>query len=191
MILIDDKLISDDVLQKEFVCNLSACHGMCCVKGDAGAPLEDDEVPILERIYPQVKPYLPESGQKTIEKKGVAVRDHDEYETPLVNGNECAYVIMEGETAACGIEKAYLDGKVDFRKPISCHLYPIRISVSPLYEVLNYDVWPICSPACTLGKELKVPVYKFLKAPLTRKYGEQFYARLEEIAKAWEKYDQD
>lgn len=186
MILLDDKLISDDIIEKEFVCNLNACKGACCVQGEAGAPLEVDEAFILEEIYPVVEPYLTEKGRKSIKKHGKAVLDaKSEYETPLVNGNECAYVVFEEGKTMCGIEKAYLDGKTDFQKPISCHLYPIRVSVTPMYTALNYERWAICDEACTLGKELGVPIYKFLKGPLTRKYGEDFYKKLAEIGEAW------
>ena len=186
MFLIEEKLISDDIIEKEFVCNLNACKGACCVQGEAGAPLEDEEIHILDEIYEQVAPYLPKTGRKAIKKHGKYVQaPNGDYETPLVNGGECAYVVFEEDKTFCGIEKAWQDGKIDFQKPISCHLYPIRVTVTPMYEALNYDRWPICDPACALGQELKVPIYKFLKAPLTRKYGEAFYKRMEEIAEAW------
>ena len=190
MISIGDKLVSEDLVRVHFVCDLNACKGACCVEGDSGAPVEADEQAILERIYPEVAPYLPERGRKAIEEQGVFVTDNDgDLGTPLVNGKECAYTVFEGETAFCGIELAWKAGKIDFQKPISCHLYPVRMNVLKHVEVeaLNYDTWSICSPACSLGKSLKVPLYKFLKAPLSRKYGEAWYAELSEVLAALEK----
>jgi hypothetical protein len=188
MIDIANTLISDDVLQKQFVCNLSKCKGACCVEGDLGAPLESDEKDILDDIYPLVRPYLRKEGIEAIESQGTWVLDDfNEFSTPLVNNQECAYVIYDDNgTLKCAIEKAYLDGKVDFKKPISCHLYPIRTSNLLDMTAVNYDIWDICSDACTLGQELQVPVYKFLKEPLIRKFGAEWYAKLETVAKELE-----
>ncbi len=182
MIKVGEVLVSDDVRDKEFVCNLEKCKGACCVEGDFGAPLNEDELPILEEIYPIVKPYLSPEGVKAIEKQGTHTTDDEgELCTPVIDGRECVYAIYdEKKILKCGIEQAYLDGKITWKKPISCHLYPIRITSKKNFEALNYNKWHICSPACSLGKELQVPVYKFLKAPLIRKYGEQWYAELEE-----------
>lgn len=188
MIEIDDKLISEDIFSEEFVCNLTRCKGACCVEGDAGAPLEKNELQILDRIYPAVKPYLSKQGQKAIEEQGTWTNDpvDGELVTPLVDGGECAYVIYDEKgITKCGIEKAYEDGVVDWQKPISCHLYPIRVTEYRTFSALNYHEWPICSDACTLGKELQVPVYKFLKTPLIRKYGESFYETLDQAARVW------
>lgn len=188
MIEIDDKLISEDIFSEEFVCNLTRCKGACCVEGDAGAPLEKNELQILDRIYPAVKPYLSKQGQKAIEEQGTWTNDpvDGELVTPLVDGGECAYVIYDEKgITKCGIEKAYEDGVVDWQKPISCHLYPIRVTEYRTFSALNYHEWPICSDACTLGKELQVPVYKFLKTPLIRKYGESFYETLDQAAMVW------
>lgn len=189
MIEIDNTLISEEILENDFVCNLDACKGACCVEGDAGAPVEDDEVEILERIYHKVAPYLSEQGRKAIEAQGTAVRGSDgEWETPLINGGECAYVVRdENGIVLCGIEQAYREGKIDWKKPISCHLYPIRITEYSNFSAINYHEWDICSDACTLGKELGVKVYQFLKKPLIRKYGEEFYQTLSEAAEEWEK----
>ena len=180
MILIENTCISDDVAEQFFVCDLNACKGACCVEGDVGAPLEDAELPIMKRIYPFVKPYLSADGIKAIEEQGVYTIDHeDDYVTPTIGNRECAYAIYdEAKMLKCGIEQAYLDGKIDFQKPISCHLYPIRITKYDQYEALNYDRWSICSAACKLGQSLGVPVYKFLKTPLIRKYGPKWYAQL-------------
>jgi hypothetical protein len=187
MIIVDDKLVSEDLLEREFVCNLSACKGACCVAGDSGAPLMDEEVGILEDEFEQVKPYLRPEGLKAIAEQGVFVIDSDgDTVTPLVEGKECAFTIFDAKgTAYCGIEKAWQDGKTSFRKPISCHLYPIRVTQLPEYVALNYNRWDVCSPACALGEQLKVPVYRFLKDALTRAYGQDWYALLEETAEAY------
>ncbi len=182
MIQIDDTIISLDVFQKQFVCNLNKCKGICCVEGDSGAPLDEDELPVLEEIYDQVAPYLRDEGKRSIELQGKYVTDIDgDYVTPLIEGKECAYVIFDDAgIAKCAIEKAYEEGKVSYKKPISCHLYPIRLQKLRKYIALNYDEWHICSDACTLGKELKVKVFEFLKEPLIRKFGEDWYFQLQE-----------
>lgn len=185
MIQIDDKLISEDIFNKEFVCNLSKCKGACCVEGDVGAPLEREETRILENIFDKVKPYLRNEGVKALEEQGTWTVDPSDgdFVTPMVNGEECAYVIFdENGVTKCGIEKAYENGAVDWQKPISCHLYPIRVNEYSTFTALNYHKWPICNDACELGKELKIPIYKFLKVPLIRKYGEPFYETLSDAA---------
>ena len=181
MIAIGKALVSEDVIEKQFVCDLNACKGACCVKGDYGAPLEKEELPIMDEIYEKVKPYLREEGIKAIEKQGkYLLYEKKEWVTPLVKGKECAYTIFEKGIAKCGIEKAYYDGKIEWKKPISCHLYPIRITKQKNgMEAVNYDRWNICNPACKLGDSLKVPVFKFLKDSLIRQYGEDWYKELE------------
>lgn len=181
MLAIKNTLVSEDVIDKQFVCDLNACKGACCVKGDYGAPLEKDELPILEEIYDKVKPYLREEGIKSIEEQGKYVLyEKKEWVTPIVKGKECAYTIFEKGVAKCGIEKAYYEGKINWKKPVSCHLYPIRITTGKNgIDAVNYDRWSICKPACKLGETLKVPVYKFLKESLTRKYGEDWFRELE------------
>jgi hypothetical protein len=183
MIKIGEVLVSDDVVEKEFVCNLDKCKGACCVEGDFGAPLDENELAILEEIYPIVKPYLTKEGIKVIEKEGTHTTDDDgDLCTPVIDGRECVYAIYDKKgILKCGIEQAYLDGKIGWKKPISCHLYPIRITSKKNFEALNYHKWSICSPACALGKELQVPVYKFLKDPLIRKYGEKWYTELVQV----------
>lgn len=184
MIVIDDKIISDDVVEKQFVCDLNACKGACCVEGEFGAPLEKDELPILDAIYEKVKPYLSEEGIQEIEKQGkwVYIEENDEYCTPLMKKDSgCAWLVREPNgLVTCGIEKAYRDGIIDWKKPISCHLYPIRISKKNGFDAVNYERWDICKAACKNGKALKVPVYRFLKEPLIRKYGEDFFDALEQ-----------
>ncbi len=190
MIQIDDKLISEEIFSEEFVCNLTKCKGACCVEGDMGAPLEKHEPSILDKIYEKVKPYLTLEGIDAIEKKGTwDIDPHDgDYVTPMIGDRDCVYVTYdERGITKCGIEKAYEDGVIDWQKPISCHLYPIRVQEYSTFVALNYHEWQICSDACTLGKELQVPVYKFLKAPLIRKFGEDFYETLTLAADEWKK----
>lgn len=183
MIEIDNTLVSDDIKSSYFVCDLNRCKGACCVEGDLGAPLEDHELEVLDAIYPEVAPYLSEAGKRAIKKHGTFIKDHeDDFSTPTINHRECAYAIYdEKKILKCGIESAYSDGKISFRKPISCHLYPIRITSYQQYDTVNYDRWHICDPACSLGESLKMPLYKFLKLPLIRKYGARWYRKLEEI----------
>jgi hypothetical protein len=181
MILIEDTVISDDIAENFFVCDLGKCKGACCVEGDLGAPLEDVELAILEDIYEDVKPYLSAEGIKAIEAQGKYVKDFEgDYSTTTIDNKECAYAVYDEKgILKCGIEQANIDGKTDFKKPISCHLYPIRITKYDNYHALNYDRWDICSAACTLGDKLGVPVYKFLKEPLIRAFGEEWFAELE------------
>lgn len=186
MFQVGNAIVSDEILENEFVCNLSACKGQCCVDGDAGAPLDKEETAILDQIYDKVKPYLRQEGIASIENQGRWIIGEDgDYETPLVNGSECAYVIFDGKTALCAIEQAYNEGVVEYKKPISCHLYPIRIKEYSQFSAVNYHHWHICDDACSLGKELEVPVYKFLKGPLIRKFGEDWYEELEQVAIQW------
>lgn len=177
-------IVSEDLIEKDFVCNLAACKGECCIAGEAGAPVSEEETKILKAIYPKVKPFLRPEGIAAIEAQGTFVTsDLDELETPLVNGKECAYVtFQENGIAGCGIEDAYNAGAIDFRKPVSCHLYPVRVQEYSEFSAVNYHKWPICNDACTLGASLKVPVYKFVKDALVRKFGEHWYAELEKVA---------
>lgn len=187
MFQIGKTIVSEDVIEKDFVCNLGACKGECCIAGAAGAPVTKEEVTILKDIYPKVKPFLRPEGIAAIEAQGThIVSDLDELETPLVNGKECAYVTFsENGTAGCGIEEAYNAGAVAWKKPISCHLYPVRVQDYSEFAAVNYHKWPICNDACTLGNELKVPVYKFVKEALIRKFGEHWYAELEKVATSY------
>lgn len=181
-------LISEDLFEQRFVCDLNACKGECCVAGESGAPLEADEEALLKELWPKIRPYIPEKGQRAIDQHGVSEVDHEgDLVTTLVEGRgECAFTVFDEKgIALCGIEKAWKDGAIPFRKPISCHLYPIRITQLKFHEGLNYHRWPICKPACSCGKKLDVPVFRFLKDALTRKYGAEWYAELEEIHAAW------
>lgn len=188
MIEIGNTLISRDVVEKKFVCNLAVCKGACCVDGDSGAPLTDEEIKVIDRIYDRVIPYMRKEGVVAIENQGRYVVDYDnEFVTPLVNEKECAYVIFEEGIAKCAFEKAYEQGVIQFKKPISCHLYPIRISKLRKHEGVNYDNWHICNPARKFGEETNTPVYKFLKEPLTKKYGKAWYEDLKIVAKELER----
>jgi hypothetical protein len=184
MIAIGRTLISNDILQKRFVCDLAACKGACCVEGDSGAPLEEHELDELKVIVPDVLPYLTEEGRQAISQQGPWVRDVDgEMVTPLIGDRgACAYTIYNKEgIAQCGIERAWQDGQVAFRKPVSCHLYPIRVrTLRDGSMALNYDIWKICDAARTCGVQLDVKVYRFLKDAIIRKFGEEFYRNLEE-----------
>lgn len=182
MISIDNTIISDDIFDKKFVCDLNACKGACCVAGESGAPLEEDELAIMDEILDKVKPYLNKKGLKAIEKHGPYVLDSDgDYTTTLVGKEqECAFVVFdENKMAKCAIEIAHKEGVIDWQKPISCHLYPIRITHHKNYDALNYHKWKICKDACACGEKLNVPVYKFLKAPLIRQYGKAWFKKLE------------
>ena len=188
MIQIEDKILSELIFERKFVCDLKKCKGACCVEGDAGAPLEEEELEILEKVYPKVKKYLPEKAVKAIEKNGLFTKDEEgEWVTTLVEGKECVFTVFdENGTAFCGIEKAYLNNEIDYKKPVSCHLYPIRVAKYHTFEAVNYHHWDLCNDACVLGEQLGVKVYKFLKEPLIRKYGEKFYNELEKIDEALE-----
>ncbi|ADX67986.1 DUF3109 family protein [Weeksella virosa] len=187
MFQIGKTLVSEELLKKEFVCNLSKCKGICCVEGDAGAPLDFEELDILDDIYEDIKPFLRKEGIDAIEREGKYTIDEDgEWTTPLVNHQECAYLVFEENGySKCGIEKAYEAGFIDYKKPISCHLYPVRVKEYSNFSAVNYDVWDICSDACTLGKELQVNVAQFTKDALIRKFGQSWYDELMEINAAY------
>ena len=183
IIEIGDKLVSTELFEKEFVCNLKACKGACCEEGDDGAPLTLDEVDLLEEHIDEIKPYMTEEGKAQIEETGVFYMDRDnEPVTTLNKGKECSFVRTGKDgILECTIDRAHTDGKISFNKPLSCHLYPIRVKSYRSFSSLNYDKWPICDDACKLGEELGVQVYKFLKDPLIRAYGEAFYKELEKV----------
>lgn len=185
MIAIGNVLVSDEVIQEQFVCDLGKCKGGCCVEGDCGAPLTKEETTQVAESYEFIKEYLPERHIAEVERQGYHVVD-DEFGdvTPTIDGGVCVYAYTDDAgIVKCGFERAYNEGKIAFHKPISCHLYPIRVKQYPDYEAVNYmPRETLCAPACKLGKDLKVPVYKFLKDSLTRKFGEEFYEALDATA---------
>ncbi|MFZ5940013.1 MAG: DUF3109 family protein [Bacteroidota bacterium] len=183
MLQIGKIIVSRDLFEHRFVCRLDACEGNCCVHGDSGAPLEMEEAALLDREIGQIVPYMRKEGVVAIHRQGNWVIDEDgDRVTPLLNRREeCAYVWFDGDIASCAIEKAWEAGKTGFRKPLSCHLYPIRISRLSDGIALNIHQWSVCAPARELGKELGVPVFRFLKEAIQRAFGEQFYTELEEV----------
>jgi len=185
LIAIENVLISDEVIESQFVCDLSKCKGGCCEDGDAGAPLTKEELDFVNGSYEIIKPYMTREGLAVTEKNGRYEYDREfGWVTPTIGGKMCAYGIRDKKgIIMCAFEQAYNDGKTAWKKPISCHLYPIKIKKTREYEMLNYEPREsMCSPACALGKKLKVPTYVFLKDALIRKFGEKFYKALEQVA---------
>lgn len=180
MIVIEDKIISEELKNIHFICDLNSCKGACCIEGEGGAPLEKKEVKIIKKNYNKIKPYISQEGINVIEKKGLHYysKETKTYNTQLIKGKACVFVNYENGFSYCGIEKAHKDKKIDFYKPISCHLYPIRITKYTTYEAVNYEEWDICKAACSLGEKEKVSVYQFLKEPIIRKYGQKFHDAL-------------
>ena len=180
MVQIGSTIVSSDIFEKQFVCNTVKCKGACCVIGDSGAPLADEEIAILLEVYPKVKTYMTQAGIAMVEQKGVYNTDCDnEKVTPLIgDGEDCVYSFKEKEVYCCAIEKAFMNGETGFRKPVSCHLYPIRITQYNDFEAVNYHCWDICSEALEYGKKKKTPLYVFLKEPLIRKYDAVWYEQL-------------
>jgi len=186
---IQDKVVSIDLFEKKFVCDLTACKGACCIEGDAGAPLTFEEVSIMEDDLEKIKPFMRPEGIAAVEETGVFYMDWDnEPVSTLVNEKECAFVTFDDKgTALCAIEQAHKAGKTEFKKPISCHLYPIRVKKYNEFTALNYNEWNICKSACDCGDKLDVKVYKFLKEPIVRAFGEEFFNELETVDKEIEK----
>ncbi|HAN65729.1 MAG TPA: DUF3109 domain-containing protein [Chitinophagaceae bacterium] len=188
MIAIDHVLVSDKLVSEQFVCDLNACKGACCVDGDAGAPLDKEELKKIDEVFDAVVPYLNDESIRNIREQGRYVYDKEfGWVTPTINSRICVYGITDEKgIVKCGIEQAYRDGKVKWKKPISCHLFPVIVKKSSdsVTEYANYEPREDhCKAACTLGRKLKVPVYEFLKEPLVRKFGEDFYEALDATAK--------
>ncbi len=185
MIQVEDVLLSEELFTAHFVCDLAACKGACCIEGDAGAPVEMEEIDKMEENLDAILPFLTPEGIESIKKLGVFTVDTDgDYVTTLNDGKECSFTTYDKNgIAKCGIEDAYRAGKSTFKKPISCHLYPIRVQKLHDMEALNYHQWNICKPACECGSKLQVKVYQFLKEPLIKKYGEEWFAQLIEVDK--------
>jgi hypothetical protein len=187
MLQINEKIVGLSILEERFVCDLQKCKGGCCVQGDAGAPLLEEEIPVLEEIYPLIKPYLRSRAIDAIEVQGTHVIDNSDQEpvTPLLDDKECVYAIFEDGIARCAIEKAWSDKVIEFRKPVSCHLYPIRVKQYEHFTAVNYDRWPICKPAIANGEKLNVPVFVFCRESVKRRFGEAFYKELEIAAESF------
>ncbi|MEE4198859.1 MAG: DUF3109 family protein [Bacteroidales bacterium] len=189
MMQIGNCIVSTELLEEKFVCDLQKCKGHCCVEGESGAPLEEGEDRQIEENYPGFKPFLRPESVEALERNGFSVIDRDgELVTPLLNGQECVYAIFEEGIAGCGIEKAFFAGKSKFRKPISCHLYPVRIKkLFDEMDGLNYHFWNVCDPARELGDQKNVFTFEFLEDALVRKYGREWYNELKEAAEAYKK----
>ena len=181
MIQIGKTIISLDIFESHFLCNLSACKGSCCVEGDSGAPLTDDEAIQIELYYPDFEKYISAKNKQEVEIQGTSVVDKDgELVTPLFNKRECVFTFIdEAGITKCAIEKAFLNGEIPFRKPVSCHLFPIRITEYSDFDAINYQELAICIPGRECGAKNKLPLYQFLKEPLIRKYGEEWYKEVE------------
>ncbi len=193
MLRIDDTIFSFDLLEKKFVCDLPECLGSCCRYGDAGAPLSKEEAAILEEIYPVIKPMLRCQGIEAIESQGTSTVDTDaDLVTPLIENRECAYALIENGIYSCAIEKALGEGRIPFKKPLSCHLFPARLKYFSDFRAVNYTELPLCSAARRKGQSEGVYVYQFLKEPLIRAFGESMYTELciaaEEIRKSRKRY---
>ena len=189
LIEVGPHLISSQLLERKFVCDLNACKGACCVEGNSGAPLQLEEIDPIEDQLEHIEPFMREEGKRAVEESGVFYMDEDnEPVTTLVNGAECAFVYFDEKgITKCAIETAYRDGKIDFNKPQSCHLYPIRVKRLHEKQVLTFEEWDICAPACACGDRLDVTVYKFLQEPIKRVFGEQFFQALSLVADHWKK----
>lgn len=184
MVEIGRTIISRDIFEQHFLCDLMKCKGACCEEGDSGAPITKEEAEIIEREFPNFKEYLPGKHKHEIEKQGFSVIDKDgDLVTPLINNRQCVFTFTdERGILKCAIEKAFFEGKTTFRKPVSCHLFPIRITEYKRYDAVNYQELAICREGIACGKAAKLPLYKFLKEPLIRKYGEEWYGEVEVAA---------
>ena len=181
MLVIDHTILPEALFSQCFCCDLQRCRGACCIEGDAGAPLEEEEVGELEDLLPDILPFMTAAGREVVEKGGVFDYDMDGcLVTPLVNDRECVFMYEEEGCALCAIEKAFLERRIPFRKPISCHLYPIRIERKNWYDVLQYHRWDICDPARACGAGKGIPLIEYLKEPLVRKYGEEWYRKVQD-----------
>lgn len=189
MFQIGDAIVASDIIEENFLCDLSACMGECCVEGDAGAPLEEDEVKIIEDLLFEVWDDLSPAAQAVIKEHGVAYRDHDgDMVTSIVHGKDCVFTYYDEKgICKCAIEKAYREGRTNFYKPISCHLYPIRLQKYKDFTAVNYHRWSICKAAVLLGKKEGLKVYEFLKEPLIRRFGEDWYNELVLVAEEYKK----
>ena len=188
MLQIDNTIISLDIIENHFVCDIKKCLGKCCVLGDYGAPLEENEIHIIKKDLDKIRPYMSTKGLEEIDKSGFFTKDdEDEYVTYLVDGQECVFVYFEDNIAKCAIEQAYHKKKITFQKPVSCHLYPVRVQKYNSFIAVNYNKWQICSSAIVKGDATNIPVYRFLKDALIRKFGIKWYNELEMAAESLNK----
>jgi hypothetical protein len=189
MIQIGNTILSLDILEKDFCCNLEACHGCCCIEGDAGAPLEDAEVEQIEQLLPVIWDDLSAEAQQVIHENGISYLDKDgERVTQIVNNRDCVFSRIDHcGMCYCVIDKAYREGRVSWQKPISCHLYPIRVKNFGDFVGLNYHRWDVCHSARLLGKKQHIRVYQFLREPLVRRFGQEWYDELVKVAEEWKK----
>ena len=189
MLEIQKTLVSLDLIEKNFVCDLNACKGVCCVIGDSGAPITSEEQNILEQLYPIVREYMTPEGVEAVESQGWYVFDSDgDCVTPLIGDDECAYTYKNSDgITMCAFEKAFHENKIDFLKPISCHLYPVRITKYEEYEAVNYEKNGICKSACEKGEKLGTSLFMFLEQPLTRAYGKEWFKELKIAAETYSK----
>lgn len=188
MIQIRDTILSDDIFEEHFICNLTKCKGACCVEGDSGAPLERKEFEQIQSILPEIWDDLSPAAKALIEEQGIAYTDYDgELVTSIINGRECVFTYFDADgTCKCSIERAWREGRIRVQKPVSCHLYPIRLQKLGEYIALNYNRWSICKPAVKLGRSEGVKIYEFLREPLIRRFGEEWYNEVCEAAKLLE-----
>jgi len=189
MFQIGDAIVASDIIEENFLCDLSACKGECCVEGESGAPLTNEEVDILENILPHVWNDLSHEAKAIIQDQGVAYKDHDgDMVTSIVNGKDCVFTYYDkNNICKCTIEKAYKDGKINFYKPVSCHLYPIRLDKYKDFTAVNYHRWRVCKAAVALGNKEGLKIYQFLKEPLIRHFGKDWYEELEFVAEEYNK----
>ncbi|MEA3447463.1 MAG: DUF3109 family protein [Bacteroidota bacterium] len=181
MISIENTLVSLDVIETEFACNISKCKGACCVQGNSGPPITQEEKNTLVHLFPKLKPYMKPESVKRAKQNGLSFIDQENEMVAMIheNSGECIFAIQKDGITKCVLEDLYLKGKIDFRKPVSCHLYPVRVKTYPDFIAVNYDKWDICNPALQRGEKLKMPLYKFVKDPLIRRFGKDWYAQLE------------
>jgi len=185
MIQIQNTLLSDDIFEEQFICYLCKCKGECCVEGESGAPITKEEFREIEGILSEIWNDLSPKAQEVINRQGIAYTDYDgELVTSLVNGKECVFTYFDADgICKCAIDNAYREGRISVRKPVSCHLYPIRLTEYSDFTAVNYHRWSICEPAVRLGRKEGIPLYRFLREPLTRKFGEEWYNEVCEAAK--------
>lgn len=180
MLQIGTALVSLDLIERFFCCDLSKCLGECCIEGDAGAPINEEEYETLKKILPEIWDDLLPKAKEVIEQQGVAYVDEEgDLVTSIVDGKNCVFTCYgENGMCYCAIEKAFREGRVDFYKPISCHLYPVRIDEYKDFTAVNYHRWKICKAAEVLGRKNNIRVYQFLEEPLIRRFGKQWYDEL-------------